>query len=422
MALTHAEETIVRSIVPRRGELLDSLARLVAIPTGGGHKAGLDECRGVLCDRLAALGATVRAVAGDSKPEWLAGGDGGGESGGGAAGIPPTAICSFESTTPGPRVLLCGHIDTVHDPRGRFQRLGVSGDGTRAVGPGCMDMKGGILVAIVALEALAAAGVRFAWTFVLNSDEETGSFHSDRAIREEASRHDVGLVFEPALPDGGLVIERPGSGQFVIRAKGKAAHVGRDFKAGVNAIYAVAERALACGRLAEPQRGKIVTIGVIRGGRATNIVPDEAWAWGNVRFGSPEVEAELARELDAMADAGGGGGEGAQVPARPGVEVIRAFSRPAKPLTTGVQALAHLARSAAEDLGQQLPFGTTGGVCDGNNIQAGIDGSRSIPVIDTLGVRGGGAHTGEEWVELASVVERASLAAVLMSRIAGGAM
>lgn len=399
--------------------MIDSLARLVAIPTGGGHRAGLDECRGVLCDRLKALGAQVSLVPGDPKPDWLAGGDMGGDEGG-AGAIPPTAVCSYATSTRAPRVLLCGHIDTVHDPRGAFQKLEPFGDGFRARGPGCMDMKGGILVAIAALEALAAAGVRFPWTFVLNSDEETGSFHSDRAIREQAAKHDVGLVFEPALPDGGLVVERPGSGQFVIRAKGKAAHVGRDFKAGVNAIYAVADRSLACGRLADPDRGKIVTIGVIKGGRATNIVPDEAAAWGNVRFGSPEVEAELARELDAMGDAPGISGM-PPTTARASVEVLRTFSRPAKPLTPGVLALANLARQAAEDLGQTLPFGKTGGVCDGNNIQAG-DGKRSIPVIDTLGVRGGGAHTGEEWIELTSLLERAQLAAVLMSRIALGGL
>ncbi|MEK6703316.1 MAG: M20/M25/M40 family metallo-hydrolase [Planctomycetota bacterium] len=412
MALTQFEETIVRSIAPRQGELVDQLAKLVAIPTGGGNKAGLDACRAVLCDRLRALGASVSMVPGDAKPDWLSGGDVGGENG--PTTIPATAVCASESTAKAPRVLLCGHLDTVHNPRGAFQRLDMSSDGARGVGPGCMDMKGGILVAIAALEALTAAGVRFPWTFVLNSDEETGSFHSDRAIREQAAKHDVGLVFEPALPDGGLVVERPGSGQFVIHARGKAAHVGRDFKAGVNAIYAVAERSLACARLADPDRGKIVTIGVIKGGRATNIVPDEAAAWGNVRFGSPEVEAELARELDAMGDSAGL----STIPARPSVEVLRTFSRPAKPLTPEVQALANLARQTAQDLGQTLPFGKTGGVCDGNNIQAA--GGRSIPVIDTLGVKGGGAHTGEEWIELTSLMERAQLAAVLMSRIAQG--
>ena len=399
------ETTLCASLAPRAAEMYDDLAALVAIPTGGGHSAGLDACRDILTRRLARLGASIALEAGDARPAWILGE-------GSGAGVPPPVAVGRVRGHGGPRVLLCGHIDTVHDPKGAFQRLERSDDGSKATGPGAADMKGGILVAVFALEALAAAGVACDWTFVLNSDEETGSYCSDRVLRRVAAEdggHAAGLVFEPALPDGSLVVERPGSGQFVINVTGRAAHVGRDFSQGVSAIAALSRKVLEISAHADVSRGRIVNIGVVRGGVATNIVPDAASAWGNVRFGGADAaksERELAAALDALA---GTTAEGARV------EVLTSFARPAKPKTAAVERLALLARSAAESLGQALPFGTTGGVCDGNNLQAA-----GIPVIDTLGVRGGGLHTPQEWIEVASLVERAQLAAVLIKRLVTG--
>lgn len=397
MALSELEGRLSGAIAGRAGEMLDTLAAWVAVPTGGGHAEGLDRLRGIVTRRLAGLGASVRLEAGDERPAWILG------EGVGGAAPPPVAVCE-RPTGRGRKVMLCGHLDTVHDPRGAFRELTVTG--AKATGPGAADMKGGILVAVVALEALAACGVELDWAFALNSDEETGSYCSQRVLREAARGRDVGLVFEPALPDGSLVVERPGSGQFAVRAIGRPAHVGRDFKSGVSAINALAEKVLAIAGRADPDRGRIVNVGVIRGGQATNIVAEEAWAFGNVRFGGAEAERELTAAIEGLAGAASNGAR---------VEVMTSFARPVKPMTPGVEALARLARACAEDLGQRLPFGKTGGVCDGNNIQAA-----GVPVIDTLGVRGGGLHTPEEWVEVASLVERAQLAAVLMARLAAG--
>ncbi len=207
MPLSSLEERIVRELAGRGGALVEDLRLHVGIATGPGCRAGLDETRERLTARLAALGARVTLVPGDPAPEWLYGARAGAEP-------PPTAVARRVDAASGGarRILLSGHMDTVHDPASGFDRLAVAADGVRATGPGCVDMKGGLVVALAALEALEAAGAPVSWSFVLNSDEETGSYHSDRALREEASRHDVGLVFEPALPDGGLAVERPGSG------------------------------------------------------------------------------------------------------------------------------------------------------------------------------------------------------------------
>lgn len=416
MNLSPLEQRLCTIIRQRGGAILSDLRLHVGLPTGG-NKGALDQTRYFFTQRLGRLGAKTELIPGDPKPSWLYSAGGGGPSS--SAFIPPTAVCRREPSHPGPKnsaasILISGHLDTVHDPAGPFKELTIAPDGKTATGPGCVDMKGGLVIAVAALEALSEAGIDAGWTVVLNSDEETGSYHSESALRAQAARAveagGVGLVLEPALPDGSLVVERLGSGQFMVQTRGRSAHVGRDFTSGVSAVTALAERLVAISKLPDPARGKIINIGPIKGGTATNVVPDEARAWGNVRYPSQEIADELGSNLDALATP-----EGAQV--LPSVIVQKSFNRPAKPLTPAVQNLADLAKSAAEDLGQKLPFGKTGGVCDGNILQ-----DQGLPTIDTLGVRGGGLHTPQEWIELASLVERCQLLAVLISRIAAGSL
>lgn len=385
------------------------LRDLVAIPSASGNLPALDHVREVLVARLEALGARTERVPGRARPHWLypMARDVGLEPEPEAGAIAPeTAVCTRRIEGARTHILLSGHIDTVHDPAGAFRYLEVAADGRRATGPGCADMKGGLLVAIAALEALEDAGERASWTFVLNSDEETGSFHSEAAIRAACAGCDCALVFEPALPDGGLVVERPGSGQFVVEATGRAAHVGRDFAAGVSAVTLLADAITRVATMSAPGEGRIASIGPIEGGTATNAVPDRARAWGNVRFGTPLAMARLAGDLAALEREGDAGDSAGRV------RVRTAFNRDGKPATPGVMALAGLARECSEELGRAMPFGVTGGVCDGNITQGA-----GLATIDTLGVRGGGLHTVQEWVDLDSLVDRAQLAALLIARL-----
>ncbi|MGD9688290.1 MAG: M20/M25/M40 family metallo-hydrolase [Phycisphaerales bacterium] len=406
---TELERRVCARIAERREALLADLTLHVELPTGLGNAAALDETRDRLCARLTALGATREDIPGDERPAWLSWTRDADAAGAGFSGAaPPTAVC--RRARPGlPRLLLAGHLDTVHDPLGSFRSLSVEPGGRRAVGPGCVDMKGGLVIAVAALEALESCGVACSWSFLMNSDEETGSYHSDRALRDEATRHDIGLALEPAMVDGGLAVARGGSGMFRLDAVGRAAHVGRDFASGVSAVDILARAILDAHSLSEPARGVCVNIGPLKGGLAPNVVADAASAWGNVRFPDDACARALDSALHALS------GPSAHDPGR--LAVHTSFNRPAKPTTPAVQQLAELARGAAEDLGQRLPFGTTAGVCDGNILQAA-----GLPTIDTLGVRGGGLHTPEEWIDLSSLVERCQLLAVLMCRLSAGAM
>ena len=399
MSLNDRERAVCRRLESMRQAMVDDLTAWVAMPTGRGHAGGLHAQRAALAARLRGLGAVTRDIACDARPDWI---DPPWARGQGAAGVD---VLVGEHAGPGPRLLLCGHFDTVHDPHSSFRELRAIGGG-RASGPGCADMKGGLVIALAALEAIRAEGIPLAWTFVLVPDEESGSYGSDRALRSCAPGHAAGFVFEPAGEGDSLVVERMGAGQFVIEAFGRAAHAGRDYAKGVSAVRALAHAVLAAEALADPAAGRIVNIGPLQGGAVTNIVPDHAAAWGNLRFARPEDEAALGAALDAVALGGDGDA--------PRVRVRRIAGRPAKPLTPEVERLAAIVRAASEDLGRALPFGRTGGVCDGNNLQAA-----GLPTLDTLGVRGGNLHREDEWVDLDGLVDRAQLAALALLRTAG---
>ncbi|MEM1185438.1 MAG: M20/M25/M40 family metallo-hydrolase [Planctomycetota bacterium] len=399
MPTSEIEQRIASEITTRAEALLDDLRTHVNLPTGMGNAAALDETRELFTGRLAKLGAVVEYVPGDPKPEWLLGQAAGGTP-------PPTAVCRRTDRDADKTVLIAGHLDTVHDPRGDFLELSIRPDGKTALGPGCVDMKGGLVIAVHALEALEACGVDAAWTFLLNSDEETGTYHSEQALRAEAPKHDLGIALEPALADGSLAVERMGSGQFMIDCKGRSAHVGREFEKGVSAVNHLAACLMEVAKLPDSQAGKIVSVGPLQGGVATNAVPDRAKAWGNARFPTKAVSDEIEGAIKALAT---------ESDAMPSVEVFTSFNRPAKALIPETEKLALAARGVAEDLGQSLPFAKTGGVCDGNIMQ-----DAGLPTIDTLGVRGGGLHTPDEWIDLSSLVERCQLLAILVSRIARG--
>lgn len=412
MALTETERTICDAIAAQRQHLVDELAAWVAIPTGQGFRPGLHKQRALLSRKLRSLHATVRDAPCVPRPDWLEGQDAGavpavhpngGESAFGAEHAPVDVLIGEHAGT-GPRILLSGHFDTVHDPHGSFKELVALPDGA-ASGPGCVDMKGGLVVAFAALQALEQCGHARRWSFVLTPDEELGSFGSTPVLQQLGRAHDVGFVFEPAGHGGTLVTQRMGAGQFRVDAVGRSAHVGRDPEKGVNAVAAVCEAVVKAHALADLAKGRVVNVGPLQGGVATNVVPDRAAAWGNVRFATPEAERMLANGLDALNVAGAVDGVGR-------VHVRRVFNRPAKPCTPAVEKLATLARACSEDLGRPLPFSSTGGVCDGNTLQA-----EGLPVLDTLGVRGGNLHRTDEWMELDSLVDRAQLAALLMLRL-----
>ncbi|MFN3619802.1 hydrolase [Sphingorhabdus sp.] len=302
------------------------------------------------------------------------------------------------------QLLFTGHMDTVFPVDHAFQRLQWMDDGTLN-GPGVADMKGGIAVMLAALQAAEQAGKLegTGYQILINSDEEVGSPSSAKLIAQLAQDKLAALTYEPALPDGTLAGERGGSGNFSIILSGKSAHAGRNPDDGRNAVLAAADLALRLKRLS--REGLSVNPARIEGGGPNNVVPDHAILRVNFRPRTPaivtqtendlrRIVADVEREHDVRAHLHG------------------SFGRPPKPIDSETAKLFELVKQCGSDLGLSIAWRSSGGVCDGNNIAA-----CGVPVVDTMGVRGGNIHSSDEYLIVESLVERAELSALTIMRL-----
>ena len=305
------------------------------------------------------------------------------------------------------RMLFTGHMDTVYPVDHAFQSLQWLDDG-RLNGPGVADMKGGLAVMLAALRAVEASplAARIGYDVVINSDEETGSFSSAALLARAAHGKVAALTYEPALADGTLAGARGGTGNFSIIVHGRSAHAGRNPEDGRNALVAAADIAVRLSKVRGPRLA--VNPARIEGGGPNNVVPDLAILRINFRPATLDEITRAQAHIDSAV---------AMVAAEHDVriEVHGSFNRPPKPIDPGAARLFDLVKASGADLGLDIAWKATGGVCDGNNIAAA-----GVPVVDTMGVRGGAIHSTDEFMIPDSLAERAALSAVTILRIAEG--
>ena len=258
------------------------------------------------------------------------------------------------------KVLFFGHLDTVYGLEHTLQQAQLLPDG-RLNGPGVCDMKGGLAVLLCGLAAFerSVREKRFGWTILINSDEELGSPLSTPFFEEAAQEHEVGLGFEPALRDGSIASSRRGSGNFTLRFHGKAAHSGRDPRAGINALVPLARFILECQELNSRRDSVFINPAIVAGGTAPNVVPDFASCQVNVRTTTLDDETWIQEELYRFI---------AKIPKDSGyrAEMAGGFSAPPKMLNPQIESLIELVRKAGQKIGVDIQARPTGGTCDGN--------------------------------------------------------
>ncbi|MDB5720623.1 MAG: hydrolase [Alphaproteobacteria bacterium] len=306
------------------------------------------------------------------------------------------------------QLLLTGHMDTVFGADHPFQQIAWREAGVLG-GPGVADMKGGLAVMLAALKAVEAspAAAALGYEVVVNSDEEVGSPGSAALISAAARGKRAAFTYEPsALPDGTLAGARPGSGNFSILIEGRSAHAGRNPEDGRNAIVAASDLALRIWQLRGP--GLSVNPARIDGGGPNNVVPDRAILRVNMR---PASSADQARAEAGLGEAMTSVRSERDV----GISLHGSFARPPKPMDAAAERLFGLVRDCGASLGQPIGWRATGGVCDGNNIAA-----CGVPVVDTMGVRGGAIHSDSEYLIVESLAERAQLSALSLIRFVEG--
>jgi glutamate carboxypeptidase len=299
------------------------------------------------------------------------------------------------------QILALGHLDTVYG-LGELARMPFRVSRGRAYGPGVFDMKAGIVIALFAMDALAATKVKlpervvFLWT----SDEEIGSGTSRRFIEREALCGDAVLVLEPSLgPRGSVKTSRKGVGEIEIVATGRAAHAGLNPQDGVNAIEEIARQIARISQWNEPSRGTTVSAGVVEGGTRTNVVPESARVLVDVRASRESDMRTLERKFRSLRPIL----RGAKLEIRGG------FNRP--PLERKASAaLYSTARALASEMGIALGEASVGGASDGN-----FTAALGIPTLDGLGAIGEGAHSPAENILVHKLPERAALLAGLLA-------
>jgi glutamate carboxypeptidase len=392
-----------RATVERAGgeRMLDQVLAWAAVNSGSRNLGGLERMADLLADAFAALPGVLRL----EEPAAVDAVDSAGKSIKLKHGrhlhltVRPTAPL---------QLLFTGHMDTVFAPDHPFQQTRWLEDGVLN-GPGVADMKGGIAVMLAALKAVerSPAGDRIGYEVVINSDEEVGSLASAPLLAQAARGKRAALTYEPAaLPDGTLAGARPGSGNFGIIVRGRSAHAGRNPEDGRNALLAAADLALRLDAL--KRDGLSVNPSRIEGGSPSNVVPDLAILRVNLRPRTPDIEALAKGQIEEIVAA-------VSAEREVQIELNGGFGRPPKPLTKDAEALFNLVKQAGADLGQAIAWQPSGGVCDGNNIAA-----CGVPVVDTMGVRGGKIHSMEEFLITDSLPERAALSALTILRLAEG--
>ncbi len=381
-------------------QMLDQVIEWAAINSGSRNLDGLDEVARRLAESFAPLPgpldlrepSPVEAMAADGSLSPIAHG----------------ANLHVRVRPEAPvQLLFTGHMDTVFGLDHPFQDVFWREEKRVLGGPGVADMKSGIAVMLAALQAVEASPLagRIGYEVVINSDEEVGSPGSAALITEAARGKIAALTYEPsALSDGTLAGARPGSGNFSLLVEGRSAHAGRNPEDGRNAIAAAADLALRLN--AARDAGLKVNPARIDGGGPNNVVPDKAVLRVNLRPSTPEdqlrAQALLRKTVAAVASA-----HDVRIQAHGG------FGRPPKPVDAGAAALFDLIQRCGADLGLEVGRRDTGGVCDGNNIAA-----CGVPVVDTMGARGGGIHSVDEYLIVDSLVERARLSALTILRLA----
>jgi glutamate carboxypeptidase len=365
----------------KESALVELTQRLVRVESPSDNKAAVDACGTVAAARAGELGGRVKVHRQRGFGDVV------------EARFGPRAKIAAE------RVLVLGHLDTVW-PLGTIKTMPCRVGEGRLWGPGALDMKAGVAMALTAVEMLAEANLlRHEIVLLLNSDEEVGSPVSRPITERIAGECSAVFVLEPAQ---GLAYKtaRKGTGNWRIDVKGVAAHAGVDFEKGASAIRELARAVETVSGWTDLKRGLTVSVGTAGGGSKTNVIPAEAWAEVDVRIARKADGARMERKFAGLK----------AVDSRCAVTVSGGINRAPMERTRGTVRLYETARVLAAELGFALDEAATGGASDGNFTSA-----LGIATLDGMGAVGEGAHAGHESIVLEHLASRTALLAGMMA-------
>jgi glutamate carboxypeptidase len=367
-------QAVLDAATQKKEETLKLLERLVNIDSGSTNAEGLEKVRTLVVDELRKLGARIETFPAEPHPG-------------------SNVVATFTGTGK-KKILILAHIDTVFKDGTAAAKPFYVKDG-RAYGPGVMDNKGGVVAGLQALKILRQLGFKDygQLTFLIDTNEETGSVGTSALIERVAKQHDVALNLEPGRPADGLVVERKGSATALIEVKGLAAHAGVAPEAGRNAAMEVAHQVLQLSKTADAAKKTTVNFTVLTANGPTNVIPATASARGDVRAATPEELDRVEKDLQRIS-------QNKLIPdTEVKVRLIRGL--PPMPRSPASDKLVATAEGIYAEIGKKLTIESSGGAADASLV-AGV----GVPVLDGFGIVGGGIHTPEEYAEVESIVPR----------------
>lgn len=310
-------------------------------------------------------------------------------------------LARWHENAPGKPIMFLIHVDTVW-PIGTLQRLPVRYDDEgRIFGPGAVDMKGGITVVLTALRGLIEQNQmpeRPIWV-LMTSDEEVGSAYSETLIKETAKDAGLVLVMEPGTKEGALKMWRKGIANYDMTIAGRASHAGNAPEQGINSIIEFAQQALRINELNDLKNGTSVSVTMVNGGSASNVIPAQTTARIDTRTMTIRAMEDIEKALTTLE------------PFIPGAQVTVEceHSRPPMEFNAIMQGAFNQAKAIGEGIGLTVRADGSGGGSDGN-----FTAALGIPTIDGMGPQGDGLHADHEQVVISSLPERAALVAAML--------
>ncbi len=380
--MSELSQSILEWVSGHLEDALRDLERLVNIDSPPDHKQGVDRVGKYMSAHLAELGFHIERLKRDGYGDQ---------------------IIARNSATSWPRVLILGHLDTVH-PVGSAAKRPFRVEGNLARGPGVADDRSGLIGLLWALRALVAAGLLSGLpqiSVVLSSDEEANSTSSREVILREAGHSDIVVGIEPGRPQR-LVTSRSGAGQYFIEVEGVEAHAGTNPRDGSNAIVELAYRAIRLHSLTDLETGDVVNVGTVSGGRWINLVPAFARAEVQTHFirGGEQLHEKIADVLN-----GGVTVANTRVSWRGGV------THPAWEPNQQSERLRQFVEGIGNEIGIDLDRSIGGGAADCNFVAP-----LGVPVVDSIAPVGGNLHTEDEYLMVDTIPQRVALLALVLLR------
>ena len=364
--------------------MLKFIEKLVNIDSGSTNKAGIDKIGKILVEEYKQMDFTI-----EMKENSHFGNN----------------IIIKHKEAVKPDILLIAHMDTVF-PIGTAAERPFTIKNGLAFGPGVADMKASQVTLLYAMKYLYEkndAALKNV-IIILNGDEEIGSPTSREFIEEISKTVTYALVMEPARKDGSIVSSRRGGGRYTLNVHGRSAHSGVAPEEGRSAIEELAYKTIKLNHLTNHEQGISVSVGIVEGGDAVNMIPDSAIGYVDVRIESDEQSLEIAKQIENICS----------IPDVPGttIDLEGGITRPPMELDEKNQKLLEIIREVGSSFGLKVTDSHTGGGSD-----ASFPSHLGVATMDGVGPIGGKLHNEGEYLEIDSLTERCFLLAETISKL-----